>query len=188
VQPTARVSDDEYLALERAASDKHELVNGRVMAMSGATPRHNAIVLNVASGLLGLLRGKGCRPLASDQRVHVPATGLYTYPDVIVVCGSLELHPRDSMTVVNPRVIVEVLSATTEAYDRGAKFAHYRSIVSLQTYVMLSPDEPRVERYERGDAGLWVLHEAVGLEASLELPALAVTLALRDLYADLPDV
>lgn len=186
MQPTARVTDDEYLAQERLAQEKHELVNGHIVAMSGASPRHNAIVSNVVIALGPQLRGKGCRPLASDQRVHVPRTGLYTYPDVIVVCGPLELHPRDPMTIVNPRLIVEVLSATTEAYDRGAKFAHYRAISSLLTYVMLSQDEARAERFERGEGGVWTLHETVSEDDLVALPSIDATLSMRELYADLP--
>ena len=180
------VSDDEYLALERAAMTKHELVNGHVVAMAGATPRHNAIVANVLGALVSQLCGKGCRPLASDQRVHVPATGLYSYPDVTIVCGELGLHPKDAMTITNPKVIIEVLSEGTEAFDRGAKFAHYRGIESLQTYVMVAHHEARVERYERGSAGEWVFHESIGEASSLVLGAVGASVALADVYADLP--
>lgn len=187
MQPSVRVTEDEYLALERKASERHELVNGQIVAMAGATPRHNALVTNTVVALANRPRGKGCRPLASDQRIHVPATGLFTYPDIVVVCGAIELHPRDPMTVLNPRSIVEVLSPTTEAYDRGARFAHYRSITSLRSYVMLSHDEVRLERFERGEAGVWSLHESVGLGALAQLPGLEVSVPLAELYADLPE-
>ena len=186
MQTTSRISDDEYLALERASETKHELVNGHVVAMAGATPRHNAMVANVLASLVPQLRGKGCRPLASDQRVHVPATGLYSYPDITIVCGDLELHPKDSMTITNPRVIIEVLSEGTEAFDRGAKFAHYRGIPSLQAYVMIAQNEERVERYERGTGAAWIFHEAVIATASLELAAVGASIVLSDIYADLP--
>ncbi len=186
MQTPSFVSADEYLALERAATTKHELVNGHVVAMAGATPRHNAIVANVLASLVPQLRGKGCRPLASDQRVHVPATGLYSYPDITVVCGELAIHSKDGMTITNPKVIIEVLSEGTEAFDRGAKFAHYRGIRSLQTYVLITQHEPRVERYERGSGAEWVFHETVGVTASLALDAVGATLSLDDLYADLP--
>jgi Uma2 family endonuclease len=186
MQTTPRVSDDEYLARERASETKHELVNGHVVAMAGATPRHNAMVANVLAALVPRLRGKGCRPLASDQRVYVPATGLYSYPDITIVCGDLGLHPKDSMTITNPKVIIEVLSAGTEAFDRGAKFAHYRGIPSLQTYVMIAQHEERVERYERGAGAEWIFHESLGESSSLELVAVAASIALPDIYADLP--
>ena len=186
MQPSTRASAEDYLARERGAETKHEFVNGHIVAMAGASPRHNAIVANLLAALVGRLRGQGCRPLASDQRIHVPATGLYTYPDVSVVCGELELHPKDAMTVLNPRVLIEVLSAGTEAHDRGAKFAHYRGLASVQTYVMVSQHEERVERFERGPGGVWVLHESVGLESALELPALTTSVPLGEIYADLP--
>lgn len=186
MQTTPRVSDDEYLQRERAAETKHELVNGHVTAMAGATPRHNAIVANLLASLVAQLRGKGCRPLASDQRVHVPSTGLYAYPDVTVVCGELLFHPKDAMTITNPKVLVEVLSEGTEAFDRGAKFAHYRGIPSLQTYVMIAQHEERVERYERGSGAEWIFKESTGLSSQLELGTVGASIALADIYADLP--
>lgn len=186
MRTTSRVSDDEYLALERASETKHELVNGHVVAMAGATPRHNAIVANVLASLVPQTRGRGCRPLASDQRVFVPASGLYSYPDVTIICGDFALHPKDSMTVTNPKVIIEVLSEGTEAFDRGAKFAHYRGIPSLQTYVMIAQHETRVERYERGAGAEWIFHESLGEAASLELGAVGAMIPLADVYADLP--
>lgn len=185
MQPFTRVSEDEYLARERAAETKHELIHGQIVAMAGASIRHNAMVANVVTALHARLRGKGCYTLPSDQRTHVPATGLYTYPDVSVICGDPERHRKDSETVLNPRVLVEVLSKSTEGYDRGAKFAHYRSIESLQTYVMINLEEPRVERYERGE-GVWTLHDTFGDDATLELPALGISVPLRELYVDLP--
>ena len=181
-----RVSEAEYLAFERKATEKHELVNGRVVAMSGARPRHNAVAMRIGAALVTRLRGKGCTTLNSDQRVHVPATGLYTYPDVTVVCGGIEMHPEDDMTVLNPRLLVEVLSESTEAYDRGAKFAHYRSIPSLRTYLMIPQGAPTAERYERSEGGLWVLHEHVGLDADIDLPALSIAIPLAEIFEDLP--
>jgi Uma2 family endonuclease len=185
MQPFTRVSEDEYLAAERVAQTKHELINGQIVAMAGASIRHNAMVGNVVAALHLRLRGKGCFTLPSDQRTHVPATGLYTYPDVTVICGDPQRHRKDTETVLNPRILVEVLSKSTEAYDRGAKFAHYRSIDSLQTYVMINLEEPRVERYERGE-GVWTLHEVLGEDAVLELPALEISVPTRELYAGLP--
>jgi Uma2 family endonuclease len=186
MQPHARVSEDEYLARERLADERSELVNGHIVAMAGASPRHNAIVRNILLALGSRLRGKPCQPFPSDQRVHVPATGLYAYPDVSVICGALERHRKDDATVLNPRVLVEVLSERTEAFDRGAKFAHYRSIASLRTYVLVTQDEERVEWYERGDDGAFTLHEAVGDGATVRLPSIEVDFPLADLYVDLP--
>lgn len=187
MQPIGRVTEDEYLAREKTATEKSELVNGVVLAMAGASMRHNAIVRNLIFLLTAQLRGKPCQPYPSDVRVHVPATGLFTYPDATVFCGPPESLKKDSETFINPRVIIEVLSEKTEAFDRGAKFAHYRSIASLQTYVLVSQDEPRVEWYERESDGGFKLHEAVGESSVVSLPRIEASLSLSDLYADLPD-
>ncbi len=185
MQPFTRVTEDEYLARERSAETKHELINGQMVAMAGARPRHNAIVANLVVALGARLRGSGCRPLGSDQRIYVPATGLYTYPDVSIVCGEPALHPKDDLTITNPRVLFEVLSEGTEAYDRGAKFGHYRSIASLETYVMVTQGEARAERYDRLQEG-WHLVEAVGGDAVLELRTVQISIPLSELYVDLP--
>jgi Uma2 family endonuclease len=179
------VSDDEYLAQERASATKHELVNGEVLAMAGGSPVHNLVMLNIGGTLRALLETKPCIVLPSDQRIHVPATGLYTYPDVAVICGRPERHPRDADTLLNPLVLFEVLSPTTEAYDRGAKFAHYRAISSLQEYVLVASLEKRVEHYRRLEGGRWVLTETTGEDGVVALPALGVDLPLRAIYEKL---
>jgi Uma2 family endonuclease len=186
MQPVGHVTEDEYLARERLATEKSELVNGQIIAMSGASKRHNAIVANLLVALGTRLRGKTCRPYPSDMRVHVPATGLFTYPDVTIFCGSPESLKKDGETFVSPRAIVEVLSDKTEAYDRGAKFAHYRSIASLQTYVLVSQHEARVEWYEREPDG-FKLHEAVGDDAVVDLTQIPISFPLSEVYADLPE-
>ncbi len=186
MQPHGHTSEDEYLARERTAPSKSELVNGQVLAMAGASPRHNALVRNLLVAIGTRLRGKPCQPYPSDLRVHVPATGLYAYPDVSVVCAPIERHRKDDATVLNPRILFEVLSDGTEAFDRGAKFAHYRSITSLQTYVLVSQTEARVEWYELRTEG-WVLHEAVGADAKLHFVSLGIEIPLAELYSDLPD-
>jgi Uma2 family endonuclease len=112
---------------------------------------------------------------------------LFTYPDVSVVCGALDVHPQDAATIRNPRVLFEVLSPSTEAYDRGAKFGHYRSLPSLQTYVLVLPAEPRIEIYERTDLQKWTLHDVIGEDSQVFLPAIGVSFELRELYTDLPD-
>lgn len=188
MQSHARVSEEEYLARERSAQMRSELISGEIVARAGASARHNALARNVLFSLTGRLRGKPCQPYPSDLRIHVPATGLYTYPDVSVVCAPIERHPKDEATIVNPRVLIEVLSERTEAFDRGAKFAHYRSIVSLRTYVLVSSNEPRVEWYVRGDDGIFSLHEAVGGGATvrMRIDVLDVTIPVAELYEDLP--
>ncbi|HEY8379834.1 MAG TPA: Uma2 family endonuclease [Nannocystis sp.] len=178
-----RLSPAEYLARENASELKHEYINGEVVAMAGGSPRRNAIAINIAGELRTRLRGGRCRPFGSDQRVHVPDTGLYTYPDVTVVCGGLETHPDDRNTICNPRVIFEVLSASTEAHDRGAKFSHYRRCASLAEYVLVSQRERVVEHYRRTEDGRWVLSEYRGSE-TMELPSLGICLPLDEVYLD----
>ena len=180
--PKPRVSPAEYLALERAGETKHELVNGEIVAMSGASPVHNLVAMNLGRRLGELVAAKPCVVLSSDQRVYVPATGLFAYPDLTVVCGRPELHPEDDHTLINPRVIVEVLSDSTEAYDRGAKFAHYQSIVSLEEYVLVSTRERRLEHYRRQGTGQWLLTVHVGDEARVAFPALGGELPLASVY------
>jgi Uma2 family endonuclease len=181
------MNEDEYLALERASSRKHEFVNGEAVAMAGGSPRHALIANNVGGELRARLRGGPCRVFQSDLSVHVAATGLYTYPDVTVVCGTPRLHPKDGRSVLNPKVVVEVLSASSEAYDRGAKFAHYQRLPDIAEYVLVAQDQRRVEHYRRLDTGQWLLTTREG-EGEVELPALGVVLALDEVYAGVEDL
>jgi Uma2 family endonuclease len=182
------ISPAEYLALEREAETRSELVNGRIYAMSGASPVHNQIAANLMGLLWSLLRETPCRPYGSDQRVAVPATRMYTYPDVSVACPPEEFDPEDAHTLINPTALFEILSPSTEAYDRGAKFGHYRRIASLREYWLLATDHRRVERYvHRGDE--WILQEFEGAEARVPLevvPGAELPLAEIYLRVDLP--
>jgi Uma2 family endonuclease len=155
-----RLTFAEYLVLERGSETKHEFLDGRTWAMAGGTIEHAQLAANVIGELHAQLRGRGCRVFTSDLRVRVAATGLATYPDVTVVCGAIEPDADDEHTVRNPVVLVEVLSDSTEAYDRSEKFAHYRRIPSLRAYVLVSQTEARIEVYGRNDDGSWTLHEA----------------------------
>jgi Uma2 family endonuclease len=150
--------------------------------MAGASFRHNDVAANVLAALRVLLRGKGFRAVGSDQRVQVPETGFFTYPDVAVVCGKPEFHPKDPDTLTNPRVIIEVLSDSTEAYDRGAKFAHYRSISSFVEYVLVAQEELRVEHFRRLETGQRILTVYRGENARVELLALECELPVGELY------
>ena len=140
---------EEYLALERKAEHKSEYVNGKIYAMSGASREHNLITTNISGELYAQLKGKPCELYSSDLRVKVSPTGMYTYPDVVVVCGRPALEDDQFDTLTNPTLIVEVLSPSTEAYDRGEKFAHYRRLESLVEYVLVSQDKIRVEHFVR---------------------------------------
>lgn len=181
------VSEEAYLETERARENRHEYVNGMIVAMSGATPRHNVLVTNMVIVLNARLRGK-CRAITSGQRVHIPATGMYAYPDVVVICGAWELHPKDRTTVLNPRMLVEVLSPATEAYDRGAKFKHYQHIPTLLDYVMVAQDGKRVEHYKRLEGGQWLYTVAEGEDKVLAIEELALSLPLCDIYDGVDEV
>jgi len=186
INPT--LTPAEYLAFERQQTDaKHEYLNGQITAMSGASREHNLIVGNAFASLHGQLRGRGCEVYSNDMRVHIPATGLYTYPDIVALCGEPVFEGDQFDTLLNPHVIIEVLSSSTEAYDRGTKFAHYRSIESLQAYVLIAQDRPHIELFERGTDGRWVLSEAKGPESHLELEALGCVLELSEVYERILD-
>jgi Uma2 family endonuclease len=181
---TALVSEDEYVALAAASEDKLEFFDGKVYAMPRGRPRHNLITANVSAALTTRLRGSACRALSSDQRVYVAATGLFTYADVTVLCGPPELHPRHSDTILNPTVLVEVLSPSTEAYDRVEKFEHYKRIASLMEYVLVSQSEPRVDKLARGAPGAWVLtsYGGEGEPSALPIPCLGCEIPLAEIF------
>ncbi len=173
----------EYLAMEREANAKSEYLDGEIYAMAGASRRHNLISLNVAGELRGRLRDRSCEVYAHDMRLKVRATGLYTYPDVVAVCGEPEFEDAELDTLLNPTLLVEVLSKSTENYDRGAKFEHYRTLPSLREVLLVAQDSPHVVHYVRQDDGTWLLTETRELEAVLELPALGCELPMEEIYA-----
>ena len=180
---TTRMSYEEYLALEAASEIRHEFLNGDVWAMSGGTLEHGALAAAVIRHLGNALDGKPCRVFTADVRVRVLATGLSTYPDVSVVCGTVETAAEDPHAITIPIVLVEVLSDSTEAYDRGAKAAHYRRLPSLQAYVFLSQAEPRIEVFRRTAEDRWELMEArVGERA--DIAPLAIVLDVNAIYAN----
>jgi len=176
-----RLAYPEYLVQEARSATKHEWLDGEVFAMSGGTPEHAALAAAVAGELRSALRDRPCRVFSSDLRIRVQATGLATYPDLSVVCGRLETHPEDADAVVNPALLVEVLSDSTEAYDRGEKFRQYRTIPALREVLFVSQHAPRFELYRRGDSGTWELHEA-GAGESLALASVGCPLAVDDVY------
>jgi Uma2 family endonuclease len=181
-EPHHRLSVEEYLAMERQSDIRHEYLNGEAFAMTGASLRHNAIVSNIAGIFYIQLRGRPCRAYVADLRLRVTATGLYTYPDLVVVCGEPQLADAHLDTLLNPTLIVEVLSPSTEATDRGRKFAHYRTIESLAEVVLVSQERVQVERFSRQPEGGWLLFEASRLEDRLPLASIACELSLADVY------
>ncbi len=179
-----RLTPQEYYLFERKAPEKHEYFAGEVFAMAGSSTNHSKVGSNVLIELGVRLKGKRCSPYNSDQRIKVKSSGLRTYPDVSVFCGKMEYDEEDDQrhTATNPTVLFEVLSPSTEGYDRGTKAEHYRRIESLQAYALLGQDDAHVELYERQADGSWRLTEARGLDESLRLSVLDLELKLADIY------
>jgi len=180
--PTKLLTPQEYLARERPADFRSEFYRGEMFAMAGASWEHTLIKDNLAGEARNGLKDGPCRVLTSDLRVKVTATGLYTYPDIVVVCDEPQFEDSMFDTLLNPRVVVEVLSDSTEKYDRGTKFAHYRQMPSVREYVMVAQDCPRVERYVRQDDGTWVLTVFSDLEKTFAFGSIPVKVPLADIY------
>ncbi len=181
-QPKTRLTPEEYLAAERDAEYKSAYLDGEILAMTGASRGHNLIAVNIVGELRQQLRGRPCELYTSDMRVRTPSTGLYTYPDVVVVCGEPQFEDDYVDTLLNPTLIIEVLSASTEAYDRGRKFGYYRIIESLSEYLLVSQDEYRIEKYVKQADGRWLLSDYRTPEEAVELPSIQCTLALSEVY------
>ncbi len=175
-------SPEEYLALEEASDRKNEFLNGVVVAMAGASPRHNLLVMNLGRLLGEALRSTPCLVLSSDQRVHIRDTMSYVYPDLTVVCGEalfLDDRPR---SLTNPQILIEVMSPSTEDHDRGTKLAHYRRLPSVREVLLVSVNEQRVEHYQKLESGQWLLSD-VANGGAIALKDLTRKLSLADLYA-----
>jgi Uma2 family endonuclease len=181
--PVARMTCAEYLAAEAKSEVRHEYLNGEVREIAGSSPEHSGLAAAITGELGTAVRGQRCRLYSCNARVRILDTGLSTYPDVSAVCGQLETAPDDKDAITNPIVLVEVLSEATEAYDRGAKWAHYRRIPSLREYVLLSQTEPLVEVYRRAESGRWELLEARSGE-TIELASVGVRLEVASIYAN----
>jgi Uma2 family endonuclease len=171
----------EYLELERKSEFRSEYIAGRMYAMTGASRRHGLIAGNFFRELSSQLRTRACEAYMNDLRVKVSPTGMYTYPDIVAVCGEVLLEDDHFDTLLNPTVIVEVLSESTEAYDRGEKFAHYRRIDSLREYVLVAQDKIRVEHFRR-EGEEWVFSEVSGPDATLHLGSIDCHISLATIY------
>ncbi len=181
--PKTRLTVAEYLAIERRAEFKSEFFDGEMFAMAGASRHHNVINENLSTEIGARLKGGRCRTLSRDQRLKIDRTGLYCYPDLVIVCGPPEYADEDPDTLVNPRVVVEVLSDSTARYDRTTKFRHYQQLPSVQEYILVTQDEPLCERFSRQPDGTWVVDSFVGLDATLELKSVPIRIPLREIYA-----
>jgi Uma2 family endonuclease len=174
---------EEYLALERAADYRSEYLNGEIYAMAGGTPQHGAIAVNIGSELRAQLKAKPCQVFPSDVKIRTTPGGLFAYPDISVVCGPLNYHDAHRDVLTNPVLLVEVLSESTEAFDRGRKFYQYRQIETLTDSLLVSQEEPSIDHYAKQPDGRWLLTTVVGLDARLYLASLDCTLLLREVYA-----
>ena len=187
-----RYTVEEYLALERASEERHEYLDGDVYAMAGESPEHGAICVNLASSIGSQLRGTPCQAFVKDMKVRsgplatsrpARAKGLFSYPDLVVVCGAMQFHDQFRDVLLNPSLIIEVLSASTEAFDRGEKFRRYRTwLPTLQDYLLVAQDKPLIDHYHRVEENRWELVPREGLEASLHLESVHCTLRLADVY------
>ncbi len=178
----SKLTGAEYLSLEHHAETRSEFIAGEVRAMSGASMKHTIIVGNLSGELHQQLKGKRCTVLTHDMRVKAESLGSFFYPDLVGICGPADLEQGVTDTLLNPTVVIEILSPSTEAYDRGEKFFHYQQIESLRQYVLVSQFKPRVEIYTRGVDGRWEYQVISGAEARLPLTSLEAEVSLAEVY------
>ncbi len=177
------ISPEDYLAMERESLERHEYFDGEIFQIAGSSEKHNTISLSIAGELRQQLKRCQCKVYQVDMRVYIPKTGLYTYPDVSVVCGKPQLLPDAHLdTLTNPILITEVLSISTEGYDKGAKFDNYSSLESLREYLLVSQDARKVMRYTKQTDGSWVLMDFIGDKTEIELVSIECRLTLDDIY------
>ena len=181
-QPKTFLTPEEYLEIERKAEHKSEYYQGEMFAMAGGSRRHNLIVVNISAELRQRLKARPCEVYPSDMRQRVSPVGLYTYPDTSVVCGEPKFADDQKDTLLNPVLIVEVLSDSTRDYDRGRKFQYYRSLPSLREYLTVEQDSPHVELWARQDEGGWLLTEFGDLGQTVQLASIDCTLPLAEVY------
>ena len=182
-QPAAKITPQDYLIAERRSDMKHEYWQGETFSMAGATEAHNLIVANVIIELGRQLKKRPCKLYPNDMRVRIPRGNSYKYPDIVVVCGKPQFEDDHHDTLLNPTVLIEVLSPSTEAYDRGGKFREYRAIDSLQEYLLITQDNVLIERYTRPEnSPFWLFSDAAGSDAILELSSIDCRLELAEVY------
>ncbi len=176
------ISSSDYLELERSSKEKHELFQGKIVAMAGASISHNRIVSNTIGNLNNFLKGKGCEVFPSDLRVHIPSSESFTYPDVTIICGNPEMVDYKQDTIKNPTVIIEVMSPTTEQYDRGTKFFYYIQIPSLQEYILIDSAKVFAQTIRKQTDGSWKFDELKNENDQLTLLSIAHQISLKEIY------
>lgn len=182
--PLPRLTEEQYLGLERSAETKSEFLNGETFAMSGGTPAHNRIAVDLVIAVGTRLKTGPCEVFSSDQRMKVEATGLITYPDLMIACQAIFDGIQVKDTLTNPTLIAEVLSPSTESYDRGDKFRQYQTVPTIKTYLLVSCDRMRIEKYTRADGNTWIYQAYEGADAVLEIEEPRVSIPLQSIYSD----
>ena len=182
VQPKPYITPEEYLVKERVADYKSEYYKGEIFDFAGASREHNLIAGNIHSILHQQLRNKSCEVYPSDMRVKISTTGLYTYPDVVVVCGKPQFEDDEEDVLLNPTVIIEVLSPSTEGYDRGTKFEHYRTINSLSDYILVAQDKIHVEHYVRQSDRSWLFSEFKSAKDNFQIQSIGCEVSVAETY------
>lgn len=177
-----KISIEAYLEMENASTEKHEYYKGEVFAMSGAKMPHNNISSNVMTALGQKLKGKHCKPYGSDVRIHIEANTLFTYPDISIICGDVITLNNDDYNVLNPAVIIEILSASTKNYDRGEKFKLYREIPTLKEYILVDSESIHIEVFRLNATNHWELEEYDALDDALQIKAIDEAIPLADIY------
>ncbi len=177
-----RISIEEYLEMENASIEKHEYYKGEVFAMSGAKVPHNEICVNLIAILKNKLKGKKCKPYNSDQRIHIQSNTLFTYPDISIVCGEIITLDNDDYNVLNPAIIIEVLSKSTRSYDRGEKFKLYRDIQTLREYILADSESIHLEVFRLNEKNHWELEEYNSAEEFLFIKAIDEKILILEIY------
>ncbi len=178
------ITEDEYLAMEEKSMEKHEYYEGEIFGMSGAKIPHNIIAGNLFRDIATHLRRKPCKPFNSDQRLYIEKRGMFTYPDLFVVCGKIETRNDDNYNVLNPAVIIEILSPSTKSYDRGDKFKLYRDLPSLKEYILVDSEAIEIENFSINEEGFWELKEYTDVNHSLLIKTIELQIPLQDIYED----
>lgn len=181
------ITQDAYLAMEREAFEKSEYFEGQLYSMAGATKEHNRIKENLSIEIGYFLKGKSCQSFSSDYRVHIPKNGLHAYPDVFVVCDEPELLDGKFDTLLNPTVLIEILSKSTRGYDKNAKFALYRDIATLREYLLVDSQRVKIEVWHKSTDGIWSLSKETGqIDDNIQIETIGLTLLLRTIYDRVP--
>lgn len=184
VPATKYITAEEYLLQEETASEKHEYFGGEVFAMSGGSINHNTISVNLISEINAFLKGKNCRVFNSDQKIHIQSNGLFTYPDASIVCNEIKRLDNRNDIIINPIVIIEVLSPGTASYDRGQKFKLYRDIPSLQEYILISSTEILLEQYSKQSEHFWSFRETKENASLLYIETIGFSCPMAEVYRD----